>query len=193
MDLEILKQIANGNLGGAREMMGRSEKLRNKVNKIIAKEFTDFHDDILNNWYKEKIFNGAYEINAKTEIQGFFGCCELNDEDYEILLKVKSETTGTLLGQLYDFYCLSEYARIGSCDDIEEWIGWFCDREREIAWKRNFKREDLKVRREDKYILGTASEIAEYITDESFRFLRYDYPQGNLKPYHFAIAEMEDG
>lgn len=49
------------------------------------------------------------------------------------------------------------------------------------------------MRREDKYILGTAREIAEYITDESFRFLRYDYPQGNLKPYDFAIAEMEDG
>ena len=49
------------------------------------------------------------------------------------------------------------------------------------------------MRREDKYILGTAREIAEYIIDESFRFLRYDYPQGNLKPYDFAIAEMEDG
>lgn len=136
MDLEILKQIANGNLGETREIMERtySEKLRNKVNKIIAKEFTDFHDDILNNWYKEKIFNGAYEINAKTEIQGFFACCELNGEDYEILLKVKHKTvktTGTLLGQLYDFYCQSEYARVGSYDDIEEWIGWFCDRERE--------------------------------------------------------------
>ena len=49
------------------------------------------------------------------------------------------------------------------------------------------------MRREDKYILGTAREIAEYITDESFRFLRYDCPQGNLKSYDFAIAEMEDG
>lgn len=49
------------------------------------------------------------------------------------------------------------------------------------------------MRREDKYILGTAREIAECITDESFRFLRYDYLQGNLKPYDFAIAEMEDG
>lgn len=49
------------------------------------------------------------------------------------------------------------------------------------------------MRREDKYILGTAREITEYIIDESFRFLRYDYPQGNLKPYDFAIAEMEDG
>lgn len=133
MDLEILKQIVNGNLGEAREMMGRfySEELRNKVNKIIISEFTEFHEDVLHNWHKEGIFNGAYEINAKTEIKNFFECCELNDEDYEILLKVKSETTGTLLGQLYDFYCQSEYARIGSCDDIEEWISWFCDRERE--------------------------------------------------------------
>lgn len=137
MDLEILRQIANGNLGEAREMMGRvySEELRNTVNKIIIKEFTEFHEDVLHNWHKEGIFNGAYEINAKTEIQGFFGCCELNDEDYEILLKVKIKTvktTGTLLGQLYDFYCQSEYARVGSYDDIEEWIGWFCDKEREI-------------------------------------------------------------
>lgn len=49
------------------------------------------------------------------------------------------------------------------------------------------------MRREGRLILGTAREIAEYITDESFRFSRYNYPQGNLKPYDFAIAEMEDG
>ena len=133
MDLEILKQIANGNLGEAREMMGGaySEELRNKVNKIIIKEFTEFYEAVLQCWSKSDIFNGAYEINAKTEIKGFFECSELNNEDYEILLRVKSETRGTLLGQLYDFYCQSEYARVGSYDDIEEWIGWFCDRERE--------------------------------------------------------------
>lgn len=133
MDLEILKKIANGNLGEAREMGKKaySEELRNKVNKIIIKEFEEFYHKILDTWTKDYIFSGAYEINAKTEIHDFFGSRELNDEDYEILLKVKSETMGTLLGQLYDFYCQSEYARVGSCDDIEEWIGWFCDRERE--------------------------------------------------------------
>ena len=49
------------------------------------------------------------------------------------------------------------------------------------------------MRREGRLILGTAREIAEYITDESFRFSWHDYPRGNLKPYDFAIAEMEDG
>ena len=44
------------------------------------------------------------------------------------------------------------------------------------------------MRKEERYILGTAREIAEYIVDESFDFTNKFRMEGVLKPYDFAIA-----
>lgn len=54
------------------------------------------------------------------------------------------------------------------------------------------------MKRENKYILGTVSEIAECIADEVFRFISSNYTefipsshiQDKLKVYNFAIAEI---
>lgn len=45
------------------------------------------------------------------------------------------------------------------------------------------------MRREDKYILGTPEEIAEYIVDVSFKFLGALMSNCELTPYDFAVAD----
>lgn len=45
------------------------------------------------------------------------------------------------------------------------------------------------MRKEGKYILGTAKEVAEYIVDESFRFNGALIGNYELKPYDFAVAD----
>ena len=45
------------------------------------------------------------------------------------------------------------------------------------------------MRREDKYILGTPQELAEYIVDESFKFNGALIGSYELKPYNFAVAD----
>lgn len=132
--IEILKEIINGNLGNARTMCEQfeREKLRNDINNVIIREFNEFYEDVLQYWSKSDIFANACEIAVKTEIKDFFENCELGDKNYEILSKSKSETKGTLLGQLYDFYISNEFAMMGNDENIEEWIGWFCEKEKEL-------------------------------------------------------------
>lgn len=45
------------------------------------------------------------------------------------------------------------------------------------------------MRREEKYILGTPKELAEYIVDESFKFKNSPMQNCELKPYDFAVAD----
>lgn len=140
--IEILKEIINGNLGNVRAMCEQfeREKLRNDINsayikyikELIAKEFKEFKEDVLAGWSRSEMFDRAYEITVKTEIKDFFENCELGDENYKILSKSKSETKGTLLGQLYDFYISNEFAMMGNDENIEQWIGWFCEKEKEL-------------------------------------------------------------
>lgn len=139
--IEILREIINGNLGNVREMCEQFEReeLRNDVNsacikyikKLISKEFKEFKENVLAGWSRTEMFDRAYEIAVKTEIKDFFENCELDDKNYEILLKIKSETKGTLLGHLYDFYISNEFAVMGNNENIEQWIGWFC----ELKWR----------------------------------------------------------
>ena len=47
------------------------------------------------------------------------------------------------------------------------------------------------MRKQGKYVLGTAGEIAEYIVDESFDFTNKFIIKGDLKFYDFAIADRD--
>ena len=108
-----------------------TEGLKEKVDGIIQKEFNDFYKNVISNWQKEQIFNNAFEINARTEIAGFFDCTELSDEQYSILIAVEKESNGHLTNMLCEFFVNHEYASVNSYEDISEWIGWFCDKEKE--------------------------------------------------------------
>lgn len=106
-----------------------AEELTEKVNGIIQKEFDNFYKNVISNWQKEQIFNNAFEINARTEIAGFFDCTELSDEQYLILIAVEKENNGHLTDMLCEFFVNHEYASVNSYEDIEKWIGWFCEKE----------------------------------------------------------------
>ena len=140
--IEILKEIINGNLGNARAMCEQFErgKLRNDINSVyikyinelIAKEFKEFKEDVLACWSRSEMFDRAYEIQTKTEISGFFKNCDLTDEQYRILTHAKAKTTTDLIDVLYDYYLDCDVACICTYSDIEEWIGWFCEKEKEL-------------------------------------------------------------
>lgn len=50
----------------------------------------------------------------------------------------------------------------------------------------------LSMRREGKYILGTVTEIAEVIIQESFEFDFEELTEGRLKAYDFAVADVSE-
>ena len=136
--IEILKEIISGNLENARTMCEQFEwKLRNDINsayikELIAKEFKEFKEDVLAGWSRTEMFDIAYEIHTKTEIAEFFENCELTDEQYRILAYAKAKTTTDLINVLYDYYLNRENACICTYSDIEQWIGWFCEKEKEL-------------------------------------------------------------
>lgn len=131
--LEIITEIANGNLGGARKLGEKyfPERYRLQVEKIISEDFEEYEHKMLS-LSKEEIFRKAYEINAIKEIAGFFADTDyLTDEQYKILIKIDSEINGSLIGVLLNYFFDNEYASVNSYEDILQWIGWFCDEEKE--------------------------------------------------------------
>lgn len=130
--LEIVREIINGNLGGARELCEKycTEIYCLQVGKIILEDFEEYEKKILN-LSKEEIFNKAFEINAMMEITNFFQDTDcLTDEQYKILLKA-DEIKGSLIEKLYGFFLSVNDSSVNNYEDISQWIGWFCDKEKE--------------------------------------------------------------
>lgn len=133
--LEIITEIVNGNLGGARELCERytsyrNESYRNELLTSIRIQYANFKTHVLNGNALD-IFIRAFEISAKTELDSFFANTELDDETYKILAKVNKNSGEHLLDELYDYFLCNNAAYVNTYENIEEWIGWFCDKERE--------------------------------------------------------------
>ena len=140
--IEILKEIISGNLENVRTMREQFEwKLRNinsaYIKELIAKEFKEFKEDVLAGWSRTEMFDIAYEIHTKTEIAEFFENCELTDEQYRILAYAKAKTTTDLINVLYDCYLNREDACICNYRNIKQWIGRFCEKEKELEGNEN--------------------------------------------------------
>lgn len=126
--LEIITEIANGNLGGARELYERYISHRNELLTSIRIQYANFTSDMLKE-RPEDIFNQALEIYVKTELNSFFADTELDDETYKTLARVNENSNEHLLDRLYDYFLRMEYTKMESYEDIEKWIGWFCEEE----------------------------------------------------------------
>ena len=137
--LEIISTIIGGNLGKARELCERytsyrNESYRNELLTSIRNQYANFTLDMLKE-RPEDIFNQALEIYVKTELNSFFADTELDDETYKTLARVNENSNEHLLDRLYDYFLRMEYTKIESYEDISEWIGWFCDKEKESMKK----------------------------------------------------------
>ena len=132
--LEIMTAIMGGNLGRARELCekydsGRRTSYRDEVLESIKNQYANFKKYTLEG-DAEGVFIQAFEIYVKKELSMFFANTELDDETYKILAKVNENSNKHLLEELYDYFLDNECASINSYEDIEEWIGWFCKKER---------------------------------------------------------------
>lgn len=132
--LEIMTAIMGGNLGRARELCekydsGRRTSYRDELLKSMKNQYANFKTHILNGNALD-IFIRAFEISAKTELDSFFANTELDDETYKILAKVNKNSGEHLLDELYDYFLSNEQAYVNTYENIEKWIGWFCDKER---------------------------------------------------------------
>ena len=132
--LEIISTIIGGNLGKARELCERYTSYRNELLTSIRIQYANFTLDMLKE-RPEDIFNQALEIYVKTELNSFFADTELDDETYKTLARVNENSNEHLLDRLYDYFLRMEYTKIESYEDISEWIGWFCDKEKESMKK----------------------------------------------------------
>lgn len=99
------------------------------INTIIEDEFNDFEENMLCNT-KENILKSAYEITAKRSIAEFFFSNELKSDEYIVLVRKAKENTD-LLDVLFKYFAEKNYASINSDKAIREWIGWFCDDEKQ--------------------------------------------------------------
>lgn len=99
------------------------------INTIIEDEFNDFEENMLCNT-KENILKSAYEITAKRSIAEFFFSNELKSDEYIVLVRKAKENTD-LLDVLFKYFAEKNYTSINSDKAIREWIGWFCDDEKQ--------------------------------------------------------------
>lgn len=126
--LEIMTELVNGNLGGARELCERYTSYRSILLMSMRIQYANFKSDVLKG-RAEDVFSQTLEIYAKTEISSFFEDTELDDETYKTLARVNESSCEHLLDRLYDYFIGNEYASVNTYADIEDWVGWFCEEE----------------------------------------------------------------
>lgn len=133
--LEIMREIVSGRLHKARYLCERygsgcQISCKDELLKSMKNQYANFKTHVLNGNALD-IFIRAFEISAKTELDSFFANTELDDETYKILAKVNKNSGEHLLDELYDYFLCNNAAYVNTYENIEEWIGWFCDKERE--------------------------------------------------------------
>ena len=114
--------------------MSNAYRTQQYVERALQEDFEEFEAKMLAA-DKEDIFKNAYEIAVKREIVNFFMDVQTITDYYKILARVDMNIRSSLLSLLYDYYIETEYASVSSYEEIERWIGWFCDKEKESMKK----------------------------------------------------------
>lgn len=94
------------------------------LQKNATAGFEAFEEKMLKNT-KESIFNNAYEINARNEINGYLCDCateELEEDEIKVLI----EFGDAVVDILYERYLKTDNASIMCYSDITEWVEDYC-------------------------------------------------------------------
>ena len=110
--------------------MNNSYRIQQYVEQALQEDLEEFEVKMLAS-DKEDIFKNAYEIAVKKEIVNFFMDVQTMTDYYKVLARVDMSIRGSLLSLLYDYYIETEYASVNNYEEIERWIGWFCDKAKE--------------------------------------------------------------
>ena len=74
LTIKAMKEIVNGNIGGAREIMDtkvRIDELIEKCKNNVVKEYDEFKSDMLESDTRQ-VFDNAYKISSYTDLLYYF-------------------------------------------------------------------------------------------------------------------------
>lgn len=134
MSMEALREIMNGNLGGAREIMNTKVKIEELIKKCeenVVKEYDKFKSDMLE-LNTTQLFDKAYQVSSYTdllyyfeeggfteEIQNHFEYHSDNVEDIQMLTNFSNKN---ILFELYEAHFKYETLYLTTWDDINTLI-----------------------------------------------------------------------
>lgn len=136
LTIEAMKEIMNGNLGGAREIMNtkvRIDELIEKCKQNVIKEYDEFKDNMLK-LNTTELFDKAYQVSSYTdllyyfendgftvEIQNYFENSSALMEDIQ---KLEDFSNKYILSELYESHFKYETLYLNLWEDIDTLIDY---------------------------------------------------------------------
>lgn len=131
LTIEAMKEIVNGNLGGAREMMNKKVKIDELIEKCkqnVVKEYDEFKADMLKS-DTAQVFDNAYKISSYTDLLYYFEndgfTCEIQNyfeytsHDEEDINKLEEFSNKHILYELYENHFKYESLYLVTWEDID--------------------------------------------------------------------------
>ena len=131
LTIEAMKEIVNGNLGGAREMMNTKIKIDELIEKCkqnVVKEYDEFKENMLN-LDTRQVFDNAYKISSYTDLLYYFEndgfTCEIQNyfeytsHDEEDINKLEEFSNKHILYELYENHFKYESLYLVTWEDID--------------------------------------------------------------------------
>lgn len=137
--IEALRELANGNIGNAREIMNNEKEIDTMINNLVTKiinkvvdEYDTFKKDILEK-PNDYIFDNAYKISSYTDLLYYFendvfsdfinNFFEYEENNKEMYLKMLSEFSEiNILNELYEVHFKYESLTFSSWEQTNEII-----------------------------------------------------------------------
>ena len=134
LTIEAMKEIASGNLGGAREMMNTKVKIDELIEKCkqnVVKEYDEFKENMLN-LDTRHVYDNAYKISSYTDLLYYFEndgfTCEIQNyfeytsHDVEDIHKLEEFSNKNILFELYEAHFKYEALYLTTWEDIDTLI-----------------------------------------------------------------------
>ena len=131
LTIEAMKEIVNGNLGGAREMMNTKIKIDELIEKCkqnVVKEYDEFKENMLN-LDTRHVYDNAYKISSYTDLLYYFEndgfTCEIQNyfeytsHDVEDIQKLEEFSHKNILFELYEAHFKYEALYLTTWEDID--------------------------------------------------------------------------
>lgn len=131
LTIKAMKEIVNGNLGGAREMMNTKMKIDELIEKCknnVLKEYDEFKENMLN-LDTRHVYDNAYKISSYTDLLYYFEndgfTCEIQNyfeytsHDVEDIHKLEEFSNKNILFELYEAHFKYEALYLTTWEDID--------------------------------------------------------------------------
>ena len=137
LTIEAMKEIVNGNLEGAREIMDTKVKIDELIEKCkenVVKEYDEFKTDMLK-LNTAQLFDKAYQISSYTDLLYYFEndgfTCEIQNyfeytsHSVEDIDKLEEFSNKNILFELYEAHFKYEALYLTTWEDIQPLIEYF--------------------------------------------------------------------